>query len=143
MSKTIFWITNGIESHGNYRVIVSTDKDINCVHCFKTSKGFEALGNSDYQVCKSCIYNPSKDMIELGFIRVSRIKDGEEWQKFLDKCYNKEHYYKLIEVNKLSNDIENKCISCGGKVKPWYDIQTLGLRSNYHKRCARKNRMIR
>ena len=93
--KPIFWITNGVNNWDDYRVVVSTDKLIDCSHCYNTKQGFQGIGMR-YAICKNCLYRPSQELRIKNFITVSKKKDSAEWDKFLDRCENKEDYLKLV-----------------------------------------------
>jgi len=97
MSKQIFWITNGVNRDDDDRVIVNTEEQIICNHCYKkTLGGFKAVGNIKYEICKNCLYRPSLELRVLNFITVSKKAHKEEFDLFLEKCINKEDYLQLL-----------------------------------------------
>jgi len=96
--RYIFWITSGWVQTDPYRVIINTDDIIRCNHCSKKLQGgFKGMGKfNTYQVCKSCLYNPSRNMIVHHFITIK--ENDIEFKRFLDRCENKTDYENLKKV---------------------------------------------
>ena len=107
MKKT-FWITNGIDSSDEYRVIGKVSHEIRCMHCSnKKESGFEYVGKTRmgfiYQICSSCLYNPATNMVNNLFIAVGKNKNPERFNELLKDCENKDAYLKIQE---------HECIYC-------------------------------
>ncbi len=98
----IFWITDGVNSNDEYRVIIKADEKIKyCVHCSKMNQeGFTALGDKiNYKICKSCLYNPSMGMINNNFISISKTKNEKRFNEIIELCENKDEYLAQLELD--------------------------------------------
>ncbi len=94
-----FWITDGVNSNDDYRVITKAEDKIKyCAHCSNSNKeGFRAIGDKiNYTICKSCLYKPSTGMINNNFISISKTKDEKRFNEILKLCENKDEYFKVI-----------------------------------------------
>jgi len=92
-----FWITDGVNQFDEWRVVVKTDQFISCSHCFADKQGFKYVGNERYAICNNCLYRPSKYVKELHFIAVSKNREPESFEKFLEKCENKAEYLEMCK----------------------------------------------
>ena len=100
MSKNIFWITDGVYSNDEYRVITKANENIKyCVHCSNNNKkGFTAIGDKiNYTICNNCLYKPSTGMINNNFIAISKTKNEKRFNEILKICENKAEYFKVLQ----------------------------------------------
>ena len=94
-TNTIFWITNGVDIDDDYRVVTQSTKLIRCSHCFSVRNGFGYIGDKKYAICNNCLYRPSKELLVLNFIRISKKKNPKEFNTYLQECENKTEYERL------------------------------------------------
>ena len=100
MFKNTFWITDGVYSNDEYRVITKANENIKyCVHCSKKDKkGFTTIGDKiNYTICNNCLYNPSSGMINNNFIAISKTKNEKRFNEILKNCENKDEYFKVLQ----------------------------------------------
>lgn len=115
MKRSTFWITNGVNSDDPFYIVKKVSKIYQCEHCFKQDcEGFVSVGIShahptkkltipihEYEICKSCLYNPSPEAIRQNFITVSKTKKPEYFDKIINGG-NEYPYYHIEEANRAA-----------------------------------------